>query len=357
MRWVAPTEKDTANQTLEKRLWAAAPVFFVDQGLLREGAIDVERDFPRNIKNSLDTVATYGVRAMPVIKAHEHTRPAYARVIGQRLLQRALYIRNTYEFKIGIRFSLLEPMDLLTLTDASLGLDLKLVRIVSIAETEHGEISIVAEETLVGTAESALYDTQGSAGFEHDYNVAPGNTNPAVIFEAPGPLALNGLEIWLAASGGYNWGGCEVWVSNDDMSYQRAGAQQGPARYGESRSAVAVQPEIDAMTHLSLDLTASAATLASAGAEQPVRRATLSYLGGEFISYRSSELISTYIFLMTDLRRGLYGSTIAAHVIGSPFVPLPQQHLVGVQACQVGRNRGEFWCRQAQACGVDGQGE
>jgi hypothetical protein len=24
MRWVAPTEKDTANQTLEKRLWAAA---------------------------------------------------------------------------------------------------------------------------------------------------------------------------------------------------------------------------------------------------------------------------------------------------------------------------------------------
>ena len=24
MRWVAPTEKDTANQTLEKRLWVAA---------------------------------------------------------------------------------------------------------------------------------------------------------------------------------------------------------------------------------------------------------------------------------------------------------------------------------------------
>jgi hypothetical protein len=24
MRWVAPTEKDTANETLEKRLWDAA---------------------------------------------------------------------------------------------------------------------------------------------------------------------------------------------------------------------------------------------------------------------------------------------------------------------------------------------
>jgi type I restriction enzyme M protein len=27
MRWVAPSEKDTANQTLEKRLWATADQF------------------------------------------------------------------------------------------------------------------------------------------------------------------------------------------------------------------------------------------------------------------------------------------------------------------------------------------
>lgn len=33
MRWVAPTEKDTANQTLEKRLWAAADQFRANSGL------------------------------------------------------------------------------------------------------------------------------------------------------------------------------------------------------------------------------------------------------------------------------------------------------------------------------------
>ena len=27
MRWVAPTEKDTANEVMEKRLWAAADQF------------------------------------------------------------------------------------------------------------------------------------------------------------------------------------------------------------------------------------------------------------------------------------------------------------------------------------------
>jgi type I restriction enzyme M protein len=32
MRWVAPTEKDTANQTLEKRLWAAADQFRANSG-------------------------------------------------------------------------------------------------------------------------------------------------------------------------------------------------------------------------------------------------------------------------------------------------------------------------------------
>ena len=33
MRWIAPTEKDTANETLEKRLWAAADQLRANSGL------------------------------------------------------------------------------------------------------------------------------------------------------------------------------------------------------------------------------------------------------------------------------------------------------------------------------------
>ena len=36
MRWVAPTGKDTANQTLEKRLWAEADQFRANVGLKAE---------------------------------------------------------------------------------------------------------------------------------------------------------------------------------------------------------------------------------------------------------------------------------------------------------------------------------
>lgn len=44
--------------------WSAAPVFFVDQGLIREGAVDVERDLPRGIEAWLETVAKHGVRVV-----------------------------------------------------------------------------------------------------------------------------------------------------------------------------------------------------------------------------------------------------------------------------------------------------
>jgi type I restriction enzyme M protein len=33
MQWIAPSEKDTANETLEKRLWAAADQFRANSGL------------------------------------------------------------------------------------------------------------------------------------------------------------------------------------------------------------------------------------------------------------------------------------------------------------------------------------
>jgi hypothetical protein len=44
--------------------WSAAPVFFVDQGLLREGGVDVGSDLPRGIEIWLDTVAEHGVRVV-----------------------------------------------------------------------------------------------------------------------------------------------------------------------------------------------------------------------------------------------------------------------------------------------------
>lgn len=44
--------------------WSAAPVFFVDQGLLRSGHVDAGNDLPRGIKVWLRTVASHRVRVV-----------------------------------------------------------------------------------------------------------------------------------------------------------------------------------------------------------------------------------------------------------------------------------------------------
>jgi hypothetical protein len=59
--------------------WSAAPVFFVDQGLLREGGVDVERDLPRGLEVWLDAVAAHGVRVVLIDTIDKAT--------GRRLLK------------------------------------------------------------------------------------------------------------------------------------------------------------------------------------------------------------------------------------------------------------------------------
>jgi hypothetical protein len=88
----------------------------------------------------------YGLRSEPSVQAHEFTNPTSATVSAQLLLQRKAYIRNTYKFKLGWRFSLLEPMDIVLLTDATVGLDGAAVRITQIDEDDNGELTVTAEE-------------------------------------------------------------------------------------------------------------------------------------------------------------------------------------------------------------------
>lgn len=110
----------------------ACPVEWQDQGLVDQfGQIDSD-----------------------VTEAHELCDLGFAAIAVQLIGQRAAYIRNTYAFKLGYEFSLLEPGDLLSLTDPHIGLNAFPVRIQSIDEDDSGNLSIVAEEFpgAIGTA-------------------------------------------------------------------------------------------------------------------------------------------------------------------------------------------------------------
>jgi hypothetical protein len=88
----------------------------------------------------------YGLRSEPQIQAHEFTNAASAAVSAQLQLQRKAYIRNSYKFKLGWKYALLEPMDIVLIGDAALGLSEAAVRITEIAEDDNGELTVTAEE-------------------------------------------------------------------------------------------------------------------------------------------------------------------------------------------------------------------
>ncbi len=88
----------------------------------------------------------HGLRSEASVQAHEFTNKTSATVSAQLQLQRKAYIRNTYKFKLGWRYSLLEPMDIVLLTDATVGLAGAAVRITQIDEDDNGELTVTAEE-------------------------------------------------------------------------------------------------------------------------------------------------------------------------------------------------------------------
>ena len=92
-------------------------------------------------------VDLYGVRKDTSIKARAICDPALCgQVVAQLVLQRNLAYRNTYTFRLGWNYCLLEPMDLVAISDTYLGLENQVVRITSVAEDEEGTLTFTAED-------------------------------------------------------------------------------------------------------------------------------------------------------------------------------------------------------------------
>lgn len=263
-------------------------------------------------------IEQYGIRPKDAVKMHGICDAKVARQVAQLLLQRALYVRNEYEFKLGWKYCLLEPMDLVTLTDGGLGLDKTPVRITEIEEDEDGVLNVKAEDFPFGTASATEYPTQPSLGYSADYNVSPGNAHAPVMFEAPLQLTGGEPEIWLATAGGDMWGGAEVWVSTNGDSYTRVGAVSGKARYGSLTAALPAGAVFDRANTLGVEIGAGQLT---GGTEQDSRDLlTLCYADGEFLAYETAELKGVGRYTLGNLTRGAYGSNIDRHEAGRPFV-------------------------------------
>ena len=270
-------------------------------------------------------IEAYGLRPMETIKAHEIADARVARTVAQLILQRSLYIRNTYQFRLGAQYCLIEPTDYITITDSTLGLYQTMVRVLSIEENDDFTFNITAEDAPPGVSSSGSYTQASGDGHQNDYNISPGNTNAPTIFEAPMALTTSqgGLEVWIAASGGTQWGGCQVWVSYDGTNYAQIDTIQAPATMGILSALLPNGSDPDTTNTLAVDLTMSRGALSSGTTQDADLYNTLCFVDGEFISFSNATLTAPFKYnLTTYLRRGAYYSTRASHAQGTKFVRL-----------------------------------
>lgn len=273
-----------------------------------------------------NAIELYGMRIAPTVTAHEICDTNAGLISGQLQLQRSLYIRNTYKFWLSWEYCLLDPMDIVTVSDSILGLNKAPVRISEIEEDENGFLSVTADEFPLGVATATRYATQPVSNNPLNRSAIPDSVNTPIIFEPPKALVAT-PQLWIAASGGGsgaadpNWGGCNIWISTDGNSYVQIGTIDGAAAMGALTASLAsfsgTNP--DNGDALAVNLAESGGVLSSVTGVDAQLGNTLCIVDSELLSYSTATLTAANEYTLTGLYRGLYGTAAAAHANGASF--------------------------------------
>jgi hypothetical protein len=274
-------------------------------------------------------IELYGVRVGSTVQAHEICDEVIVgSIVAQTILQRSLYVRTHFSFKLSWEYCLLDPMDIVTITDVNLGLDQYPVRIVTIEEDENGLLSITAEELVLGVSTPAINPTSSNVSYQPNQSAAAPTINSPLIYEPPPTLTGNTAQVWFGASGGAgglsssNWGGAYVWASVDNSTYSQIGTVTSPLRQGLLTTGLLSATGWDAVDTLSVSLVESAGTLTGTSAASAQAGATLSLVDSEMLSYENALLTSAFSYNLTGLQRGFAGTTPSAHAAGASFARL-----------------------------------
>lgn len=304
----------TFNRSDTSDAYNHQPIEFSD----RSNDYNTDTDFAEDLANIDDQ----GRRTADVVTLHAICERSIAKIVAQNILNRELYVRNTWTFKLSWKYCGLEPMDLVSMTIDELGLNRALFRILTIDDDDSYTLTITAEEVYGSTSGVDLHPTQDSNRPTSNYNIDPGNVNPPVIWEAPGQLITTdqGIETWFGASGGPSWGGCFVWIANDsDENFKRIGEITSPCRQGIISSLLSKGLDPDQINTVGIDLTECKGSLIGGTKADADTFNTLSNIGGELVSYQNATLTSIYNYRLSYLRRGIYDTYNSDHPVDSKF--------------------------------------
>ena len=276
---------------------------------------------------SQNAIQRFGERIAPTFTAHEICDPFVGLISGQLMVQRAVNIRNTYKLRLSWEYCLLDPMDIVTLTDSILGLSKTPARINEIEENEDGLLDFTMEEFPLGVATATLYATQPAYNSPINRSYVPDQVNTPVIYEPPSAFSSTSLLL-IGASGGSGgaadplWGGAFVFLSLDKATFDPIGIINAPARQGVLTANLPLfsGTNPDTADTLKVNLGESGGVLQSASGVAAQLGATLCLVDGELLSYTTATLVSGNTYNLTGLYRGLYGTTAGLHTTGAQFL-------------------------------------
>jgi hypothetical protein len=278
----------------------------------------------------LGSIQDFGLLQSQVVAATEICDINVAKIIATLVGQRLTTIRNTYSFKLGYAYILLEPGDLLTITEPNLGLNRVSVRITEISEDDKGNLDIKAEEfpyavgaTLYSMPVTIEMPNQPSSTFDPGFNqyADPGDVNQPMIIEPPASITGGPPEVWIGASGGPNWGGAIVYLSIDGLNYAESGRITTSTPQGlltANLPAGTVDP--DTTNTLSVDMAISGMDLPTGITHTDADSGTTaSLIDDEVLSWGHVAPSGPTSYDLTYLRRGQFGMPNEAHVLGATF--------------------------------------
>lgn len=262
-----------------------------------------------------DDIKEFGVRQASTMKAHYIYTKTRAVKLAEELCRKNKYERVKYTFKLGWAFCRLEPGDLVMLNDPAMGIENQPAMIDSVTEDTNGVLTFTAISRAKGVYDEAEYDVHNVDRPYIDYNAEAPDTDTPLIIQPPAELTSNGLELWIGARGKGNlWGGCDVYVSDNNTNYRSAGQIIKTSRIGTLAADCTV-------SDTTLTITSNGDFLS--GTKQDAERGnTLCWVDGECFSYETATLLADGSWQLSGCVRGQYNTTAAAHKAGTQFARL-----------------------------------
>ena len=285
---------------------------------------------PIEARDLSQVLALGGIRVGPTVTLHEICDLGVAATVAQILLQRQLYIRTTFKFSLSWEYCLLDPMDIVAITDYNLGLVNKLVRITEIEENDNGELDITAEDLTIGVSTPAPNVASGASNGIGNAAVGMDPVDSYLIWEPPVLLTNGPQQLWVGASGGTggvadpNWGGCNVWISVDGgTTYGQVAKITNVLQQGVLTAPFGNNTGFDTTDTMSVDMTVSGMPLiptTDASAQSGFQNLCL--VNGELLAFATATLTSANHYNLTRIQRGMFGSSSGAHAPGDSLTML-----------------------------------